>query len=150
MFRAASTLAVVALPLIGCREPHAPSRADLVPGRYAVVSVNGTALPTVIIDNPTLHISLLADTLIIDTDGDGRWNSHYRWFSDVEPPTTVHLSVEVSVRREEGVYRLRQIPCPPELICEVPPPADVRIVGDTLEATARFGTFRWQRVAPVD
>jgi hypothetical protein len=148
--RSASAFAVVAFALAGCREPHAPSRADLVPGRYAVVSVNGADLPTVIIDDPTLHISLLADTLIIDADGDGSWQSHYRWFSDVEPPTNVHFAVPVTIRFEDGEYRLRQVPCPPEQTCDVPPPADVHIDGDTLQATARFGTFRWKRVVDAD
>lgn len=135
------------LSLTACREPTAAAPLAVDPGRYAVVSVNGMAIPTLIVDSPTLHITLLADTLAVANDGTGTWVSTYRWFSEIEPPAEIQLSVPITVRREGGVFMLRQIPCPPEVLCEVPAPAELHVRDEVLEATARFGTFRWRRVS---
>lgn len=142
-------LLVFGLSLTACHEPTATVPLAVDPGRYAVVSVNGLALPTLIVDSPTLHITLLADTLVVANDGAGSWVSTYRWFTETEPPSVIQLSVPITVRKEAGVFVLRQMPCPPEVQCDVPEPAQLRVGDGELEATARFGTFRWRRVATL-
>ncbi len=140
-------LLALGLSLTACHEPTASAPLAINPGRYAVVSVNGMALPTLIVDSPTLHVTLLADTLVVANDGAGAWVSTYRWFSEIEPPAEIQLSVPITVRKEDGVFLLRQIPCPPAVECEVPAPAELRVHEGELEVTARFGTFRWRRVS---
>lgn len=140
-------LLALAFSLTACQEPTASAPLAINPGRYAVVSVNGMALPTLIVDSPTLHITLLADTLVVTNDGAGAWVSTYRWYSETEPPAEVQLSVPITVRKEDGVFVLRQIPCAPDVECEIPAPAELRVQHGDLEATARFGTFRWRRVS---
>jgi len=142
-------LLVFGLCLAACHEPTAVAPLAVEAGRYAVVSVNGTALPTLIVDSPTLHISLLADTLVVANDGTGTWVSTFRWSSEIDPPTVVQTSVPITVRKESGVFLLRQIPCPAGVECEVPQPAEVHVRKGELEATARFATYRWRRVAAL-
>lgn len=142
-------LLALGLSLTACHEPTAAAPLAVDPGRYAVVSVNGLALPVLIVDSPTLHITLLADTLVVANDGAGSWVSTYRWFTETEPPSVIQLSVPITVRKEAGAFVLRQIPCPPEVQCEVPNPAELRVRDGELEATARFATYRWRRVATL-
>lgn len=141
-------LLAVAATALACSDPlAAPDRS----GRFALASVNAVPIPHVVIDDTELFIEVIADTLLLQSDGTGVWRSHYRWRTAGGPLSVSALEVPFTIDETATGPVLQQRPdCPSELACELPPAARITVQPETIEATIRFGTHRWRRVGSLD
>lgn len=141
---------IAASVLASCSDPASPPSAPVAPaGDYVLLSVNDAPLPFVIADEE-IYVRLVADTLHLDSDGEGMWVTHLEWRIDGGPlnPFALHAPVTYDID-DQGAMRLTVHPvCTPGEPCPEPEEIDVVREGTLLSLVARFGAHRFERVPP--
>ncbi len=133
--------AAIALVLaLGCAGPMAPGP---VAGVYALTDVDGELLPALIIDNESLRLRVLGDTILLRPDGTGVVTGvrEAEWLGANAAPaglTRVRVENDFEYRIIGGRLEVAFI-CPPNANCVKPPHLVARATSAGLRVTYALG-----------
>lgn len=136
--------ALLALVLAGCDSPLAPSG---VAGTYVLVSIEGSPIPALYLEDEWSSSIIIADTLRLGSDRSGERIT----VQETEWRYPGHESTTVDTFSQSFTYALkdRRIEisffCPPFANCAPPPHIVGRATGDRLELTTNIAEMIYER-----